>query len=27
VFQIPRFTPWDRDRLKFGARLARNLFS
>ncbi|WP_457324025.1 polysaccharide deacetylase family protein [Roseateles sp. P5_E11] len=27
VFQIPRFTPWDRDRLKFGLRLARNLFS
>lgn len=25
VFQIPRFTPWDRGRLKFGARLARNL--
>ena len=25
VFQIPRFTPWDRDRLKFGLRLARNL--
>ncbi|MCY4756637.1 polysaccharide deacetylase family protein [Pelomonas aquatica] len=27
VFQIPRFTPWDRDRLKFGLRLARNLIS
>jgi peptidoglycan/xylan/chitin deacetylase (PgdA/CDA1 family) len=27
VFQIPRFTPWDRDRLKFGLRLARNLVS
>lgn len=27
VFQIPRFTPWDRDRLKFGLRLARNLMS
>ncbi|MDR7334171.1 polysaccharide deacetylase family protein [Roseateles asaccharophilus] len=26
VFQIPRFTPWDRDRLKFGARLLRNFF-
>lgn len=26
VFQIPRFTPWDRGRLKFGMRLARNLF-
>lgn len=25
VFQIPRFTPWDRDRLKFGLRLVRNL--
>jgi peptidoglycan/xylan/chitin deacetylase (PgdA/CDA1 family) len=25
VFQIPRFTPWDRGRLKFGLRLARNL--
>lgn len=25
VFQIPRFTPWDRNRLKFGLRLARNL--
>ncbi|KQW43214.1 MULTISPECIES: polysaccharide deacetylase family protein [unclassified Roseateles] len=24
VFQIPRFTPWDRGRLKFGLRLARN---
>lgn len=23
-FQIPRFTPWDRTRLKFGLRLARN---
>ena len=27
VFQIPRFTPWDRDRLKFGLRLVRNLVS
>jgi len=27
VFQIPRFTPWDRGRLKFGLRLARNLFA
>jgi peptidoglycan/xylan/chitin deacetylase (PgdA/CDA1 family) len=26
-FQIPRFTPWDRDRTRFGLRLARNLFS
>ncbi|MFT7724549.1 MAG: polysaccharide deacetylase family protein [Roseateles sp.] len=24
-FQIPRFTPWDRGRLKFGLRLLRNL--
>lgn len=24
VFQIPRFTPWDRNRLKFGLRLLRN---
>jgi peptidoglycan/xylan/chitin deacetylase (PgdA/CDA1 family) len=24
-FQIPRFTPWDRSRLGFGLRLARNL--
>lgn len=24
VFQIPRFTPWDRTRLKFGLRLLRN---
>ncbi|MFG6457973.1 polysaccharide deacetylase family protein [Roseateles sp. BYS96W] len=27
VFQIPRFTPWDRGRLKFGLRLARQLMS
>ncbi len=25
VFQIPRFTPWDRNRWLFGARMARNL--
>ena len=25
--QIPRFTPWDRSRLRFGARLAKNLWS
>ncbi|MDY0747250.1 polysaccharide deacetylase family protein [Paucibacter sp. R3-3] len=25
VFQIPRFTPWDRSRFGFGLRLARNL--
>jgi len=27
IFQIPRFTPWDRGRIKFGLRLARNLGS
>ncbi len=27
VFQIPRFTPWDRSRGRFGLRLARNFFS
>jgi peptidoglycan/xylan/chitin deacetylase (PgdA/CDA1 family) len=27
VFQIPRFTPWDRSRSKFVLRLARNLLS
>jgi peptidoglycan/xylan/chitin deacetylase (PgdA/CDA1 family) len=26
VFQIPRFTPWDRSQLKFGLRLLRNFF-
>lgn len=26
-FQLPRFTPWDRSRLKFGGRLARNLLT
>lgn len=25
LFQLPRFTPWDRSRLRFGIRLARNL--
>ena len=25
LFQIPRFTPWDRGRLEFGLRLAQNL--
>ena len=25
VFQLPRFTPWDRSRWRFGMRLARNL--
>lgn len=24
-YQLPRFTPWDRDRLRFGLRLWRNL--
>jgi hypothetical protein len=24
-FQLPRFTPWDRTRLRFVARLAKNL--
>ena len=27
AFQLPRFTPWDRGRLAYGARLARNLVS
>lgn len=27
LFQIRRFTPWDRDRWRFGLRLARNLRS
>ncbi len=26
VFQLPRFTPWDRDRLRFLLRLRRNMF-
>ncbi len=25
MFQLPRFTPWDRQRWRFGLRLARNL--
>jgi len=25
VMQLPRFTPWDKTRLRFGARLAKNL--
>ena len=25
LFRLPRFTPWDRSRLKFGARMALNL--
>jgi peptidoglycan/xylan/chitin deacetylase (PgdA/CDA1 family) len=27
VFQLPRFTPWSRTRLRFGALLARNLWA
>lgn len=27
VFQIPRFTPWDRTRLRFGARMLLNLMT
>ncbi len=27
IFQLPRFTPWDRGRLRFGIRLARNLIN
>ncbi|MDB5847865.1 MAG: polysaccharide deacetylase [Rhodoferax sp.] len=26
LFQIPRFTPWDRSKLRFGARFADNLW-
>lgn len=26
-WQVPRFTPWDRGRLAFGARLVRNLYA
>jgi peptidoglycan/xylan/chitin deacetylase (PgdA/CDA1 family) len=26
AFQIPRFTPWDRGRTRFGLRLVKNLF-
>lgn len=25
VYQLPRFTPWDRTRLKFGARIAKSM--
>jgi peptidoglycan/xylan/chitin deacetylase (PgdA/CDA1 family) len=25
LFQLPRFTPWDRTKNRFGARLLRNL--
>ena len=27
LFQLPRFTPWDRGDLKFGIRMARNLLN
>ena len=27
LFQLPRFTPWDRGELKFGVRMARNLLN
>jgi hypothetical protein len=27
LFQLPRFTPWDRGDLKFGARMASNLLN
>ena len=27
LFQLPRFTPWDRTRTRFGVRMARNLWS
>lgn len=27
LFQLPRFTPWDRSRLRFGGRLAHNLWA
>ena len=27
LFQLPRFTPWDRNDLKFGIRMARNLMN
>jgi peptidoglycan/xylan/chitin deacetylase (PgdA/CDA1 family) len=25
-YQLPRFTPWDRSKTKFGLRMARNMF-
>ena len=25
LLQLPRFTPWERDRLRFGMRMASNL--
>lgn len=27
LFQLPRFTPWDKRRMRFGARLAKNLWA
>lgn len=27
LFQLPRFTPWDRSRMRFGLRLARQMFA
>jgi len=27
LFELPRFTPWDRTAVRWGARLARNLFT
>ena len=27
LFQLPRFTPWDRSRFRFGLRMARNMLS
>ena len=27
VFQLPRFTPWDRSRMRFVLRLAKNLMT
>jgi len=27
LFQLPRFTPWDKGELKFGVRMARNLLN
>ena len=27
VFQVPRFTPWDRTKFRFGARLLGNLLA
>jgi peptidoglycan/xylan/chitin deacetylase (PgdA/CDA1 family) len=27
LFQLPRFTPWDRSRIRFGARMLRNMLN